>query len=118
MSEFAGLLGDRFPGRRGPVHNHHTDPDIARQLGLPGTVAQALHYCGYISEMLFDRWGHDWLTRGDIEMAFLKPVYAGDEVQIAVESVDGDGTGPVIVNCRNQRGELVATGSARLDGDA
>lgn len=112
MTRFAGQLGYRIPGFQRDVHNHHTDPEIARSIGLAGTVAQALQYCAYLSQLMLEEDGEAWLTRGEFEMKFFKPLLAGDEITVSIE---GDG-GSRHVECRNQHGELVAAGTAGFGG--
>lgn len=107
MNRFAtmGRAGsDAGPG----VVNHHTDPEIARAAGLDGTVAQALHYCAYISHLMLEEHGEAWLEGGEMEMVFIHPVYADDTVTVAIDDpADGDKS---VVNCTNQDGTLLGTG--------
>lgn len=113
MNAFADLPADRFPWLPRGVRNHHTNPEIARKMGLPGTVAQALHYCAFISQAMLDEFGQRWLEGGEMEMVFLQPVYAGDTLAIDLEP-DEASVAQLSVNCRNQREQLVATGRAQV----
>ncbi len=117
MTRFAELPADRFGGLRGGVRNHHTDPEIARKMGLPGTVAQSLHYCGFISQLMLEQFGERWLAGGELDMVFLQPVHAGDRLTIELEPRD-DLPGRLDVRCNNQKAVLVATGAAGVDADA
>jgi acyl dehydratase len=112
MTRFAGQLGHRYPHMKHSVRNHHTDPEIARSLGLPGTVAQALHYCAFLSQLMLEEDGEAWLTSGEFEMTFLLPVLADDQVRVSLETTGASGSHRV--ECRNQHGELVAIGTAHV----
>jgi acyl dehydratase len=59
---------------------------------------------------MLEEYGERWLESGEMEMTFLRPVYAGDTLEIHFD----DAPGTVVVNCTNQRGELVATGATRV----
>lgn len=108
MTTFAGMLSYRYPQFERHPRNHHTDPEIARSIGLPGTVAQALHYCGALSHLMLEKYGEQWLVGGGFDMKFLRPVIAGDEITVEVAG-EGD---THRVECYNQRRELVAIGTA------
>lgn len=111
MTAFANLPADRFvTEKKGPIRNHHTDPEVAAAMGLSGTVAQALHYCAFISESMTEEFGHDWLEGGQLSMTFLKPVYAGDELTITLNSREGSSSTQRKVECHNQDGLLIAVG--------
>lgn len=112
MAKFAELPADRFPGLARGVKNHHTDPEIARKAGLSAPVAQALHYCAFISQSMLDTFGQRWLEGGEMEMVFFQPVYAGDTVTVELTELD-DRPGALDVACGTQA-HLVATGTTRV----
>lgn len=120
MTRFALQPGLRFPFMPGTPRNHHTDTAVARQMGLPGTVAQSLQYCAFAAHLALDRLGPAVLDRGRLSFVFLRPVYAGDLLDISLGSEMGSETAPAgrcEVRCANQRGDVVATGTAQLGGD-
>jgi acyl dehydratase len=109
MTNFAGLRSRRLghaPARS--LGSHHTDPKVAQKAGLSGTVAQALHYCAYVGQLLLQEHGQQWLEGGELKMKFIRPCYAGDTVDVKL--VEGG------VEVRNQRDELIAFGSVTLAG--
>lgn len=115
MTRFALQPGLRFPFMMGTPRNHHTDTAIARQMGLPGTVAQSLQYCAFAAHLALDRFGPALLDGGRMTFVFLRPVYAGDllDVSLGSETPHAD---RCEVRCTNQRAEVVAMGSVQLGG--
>ncbi|OAI41558.1 hypothetical protein AYO38_00565 [bacterium SCGC AG-212-C10] len=115
MNEFASLRSRlRGVSRASGLGSHHTDPTVAREAGLSGTVAQALHYCAYIGQLMLDEAGKRWLEGAELEMKFIRPVYAGDTVEVKLR---GDSEDERTIECLNQNGELIAFGKVVL-GDA
>lgn len=97
----------------------HFDPEFARRHGLPAPIATGMISEGYLSQMLTEAFGAAWLQGGRISVAFVKPVYAGDEVSchaVVSERVE-DGAGVTLTFelwCENQRGEKVTAGTASV----
>jgi acyl dehydratase len=75
--------------RRG---NYHSDPDTARQLGLPGLVAQGTQVCGPAYAILLDTWGTSFVAHGTLETRFVGMVLGGDTVEAEVHVGDRDAT--------------------------
>lgn len=75
--------------RRG---NYHSDPDTARELGLPGLVAQGTQVCGPAYAILLDTWGSSFVERGSLEARFVGMVLGGDTIEAEVHLGDGDAT--------------------------
>jgi acyl dehydratase len=96
----------RAYSRRG---NFHSDTDEASRLGLPGLVAQGMQVAGPAYAVLFDEWGEDFLTHGEIELKFVGMVTAGETVEAAV-AFDGDHAELEIGN--RERGRVAAVGRA------
>jgi acyl dehydratase len=72
---------------------------------------------GYLSQLLTDFFGIDWLESGWTSHAFVKPVSPGDTItvhgKIQDKRVETNGTRLVVeVWCRNQTGELTTVGCA------
>jgi acyl dehydratase len=122
INAFGALIGRRVPMlKRKPGTGHHADPAAAKSVGLRGPVAFSLHYYGHVSHLMAERFGSRWLEGGELSVAFIKPVCAGDEVIVKLgerpvqrpEADAGDRLA-LQVDVYNQLGELVAAGSASL----
>jgi acyl dehydratase len=90
--------------------NIHSDVAVARRTGLDEPIAQGMQTLAYASELLTQVCGVDWLQRGEISVKFIKPVLAEDDVTVsATETSDG-----YEITARNQRGDTLMAGTARL----
>jgi acyl dehydratase len=90
--------------------NIHSDIDVARRTGLDATIAQGMQTLAFASELMTRVCGREWIERGAISVKFIKPVLAEDDVTVrAVES-----TGGYEIEARNQHGETLMVGTARL----
>jgi acyl dehydratase len=58
----------------------HTDPEAARKTGSERTIAQGLMEAMYVAELAAGFFGEAWCASGWISLAFLAPVFAGDEL--------------------------------------
>ena len=116
MTVFAELPAARHPDVVRGVRNHHTNPEVAAQMGLPKTVAQSMQYCGLVVDALFERFGLPFLTGGRMEMKFFGPVFADDLVTVEVEQVDAEGWAAVRVFKQTDGGPplQVAAGRCRV----
>lgn len=90
--------------------NIHSDIEVARRTGLDATIAQGMMTLAFASELMTAVCGPSWLERGEIEVKFTKPVYAGDTVTVRAEEANA-GYGITAVN---QAGETLMIGQARL----
>jgi acyl dehydratase len=97
----------------------HIYPDVARAQGLPGTLAQGLMTADYVSEMLTAALGEAWVEGGELSLAFIGPVYAGDTLTTGGRLADREGSRPLYeVWCANQRRAVVTIGMASARPDA
>ena len=62
----------------GPGKNIHTDDEAAKRAGLSRPIAQGLMSNAYLSELLMNFFGPKWLTAGQLSVAFIATVFAGD----------------------------------------
>jgi acyl dehydratase len=60
----------------------HTDLGVARESGLERPVAQGLMEAMYLSEWATGMFGEKWFTTGEASLTFLRPVLAGQTVQM------------------------------------
>lgn len=94
--------------------NIHSDLDVAKRTGLDATIAQGMMTLAYASELMTRRLGERWLRYGSIEVTFVAPVYAGDDVTITARAgPDGD----LEITAVNQHGATVMAGRARTAED-
>ena len=90
--------------------NIHSDLEVAKRTGLDATIAQGMMTLAYASELMTRVCGPEWLERGEVDVKFTKPVYAGDTVTVrADESSEG-----YAVIAKNQNDETLMVGSARI----
>ena len=99
--------------------NIHTDGDFARAHALPAAIAAGNHTLSFVIEMLHDAFGDDYLHDSSLDVRFLAPVYAGDRVRAGgvITQREPSAAGErltIAVWCENQRGRLVAAGTAEL----
>ena len=90
--------------------NIHSDVDVAKRTGLDAPIAQGMQTLAYASELMTRVCGAAWLERGEISVKFTRPVFAGDTVTVSSSETD-DG---FAVEARNQDGDLLMLGEARL----
>jgi hypothetical protein len=96
----------------------HTDEAYAKSKGLPGTLAQSMHYYTFASEMMTAFFQENWIKGGKLAMAFTRMVLAGDTITCKaviskLEKCDrGKTTVFFDVSCENQKGERVSVGTA------
>jgi len=90
--------------------NIHSDLEVAKRTGLDATIAQGMMTLAYASELMTRVCGPEWLERGEIDVKFTKPVYAGDVVTARAE----DRADHYAVTAVNQAGETLMVGEARL----
>ncbi len=99
--------------------NIHTDEEAARRFGLPKAVAQGLMSYTYLTEVLVRFFGEDWLRRGKMEVAFLKPIFDEDTIstKVVVRSKEVEASALRItldVSCENQHGKMTTVGTASV----
>lgn len=99
---------------------HHANQAAAESAGLRGPVAYSLHYAGFVGDVLTRKYGRAWAQKGKLSLSFVRPVFAGDDLEIRIDArelqrPDGVPPGAVQVDVYNQLNELVAAGSAFLE---
>ncbi len=58
--------------------NIHTDDEVARKAGLPRALATGRHPVSFITELMVDYLGMGFITSGEIDISFVKPIFPGD----------------------------------------
>lgn len=97
--------------------NIHTDDETARKAGLPRALATGRHPVSFISEHLIDWFGAGFVAGGEIDVAFVKPIFPGDTVTVVAkvkEIVSENEKRRVLLDISlvNQEGVSVTVGSA------
>jgi len=107
-----------FPkGPRWPKKNIHTDLEFARSCGLPTRAASGAMFEGYLTELMIDLFGEEWLQHGKMSLTFIAIVDPGDRLVpktvLSSRHVEGSAVRFVMdVWCENQHGKKVVTGTA------
>jgi 3-hydroxybutyryl-CoA dehydratase len=100
--------------------NIHTDDEYAKSQGLPGVIADGMIMANWCSSMLVERFGMDYVERGELRTKFIKPVLLGATVFVrgrvlAVERGEDGGTVYKLdVWCEDEHGTKVVDGDARI----
>jgi len=100
----------------------HVDKSFASQTPLGGTIAHGMLILAYVSEIMMQSFGKEWASRGKLSARFRMPARPGDTVTVGgkIASVkDEIGISHVAcsLECRNQKGELIVSGEARVGID-
>jgi acyl dehydratase len=97
----------------------HIDADYARKTPLGGTVAHGMLILAYLSQMMTDAFGHNWLSGGRLNVRFRTPARPGDVITTSgnirkIKKEDGYHMIDCDVLCSNQNDEPVITGDAKV----
>lgn len=97
----------------------HYDLDFAQKAGLPAPIATGVMSSAFLSEMLTNAFGVEWIRQGSIDVKFIRPIYAGDTVtahgRITNKSETSTGMHLTLdIWCDTQRGEPVTVGTASV----
>jgi len=102
----------------------HTNEEFAKKTPAGGTIAHGMLALAYVSQMLTDAFGLDWVCGGKIDIRFKAPARPGDTLTIdgqvvRIENDEGRKTVRCDITCTNQKDEVVVLGNAevRLSGD-
>jgi len=95
----------------------HIDPVFALQTPAKGTIAHGMLVLAYVSQMMTDSFGLDWLCGGRFNIRFKAPARPGDKLTIQgkVEKIEAQSLQTQVicsVLCANQNGEANITGEA------
>lgn len=107
-----------FPkGTVWPRKNIHTDLEFAKSCGLPTRAASGAMFEGYLTELMIDLFGEDWLTYGKMSLKFIAIVDVNDTIlpRAVVQSRQSEDSGirfMMDVWCENQHGNKVTVGAA------
>jgi len=95
----------------------HSDK-VARQYGFEGALVPGIAIYAYMTHPVVDRLGSDWLEHGVITAKFIKPIYAGERVQVHAKTTGSDAN-ELEIQVLNHGGIICAVGQAGFrDGGA
>lgn len=92
---------DAYADASGDVNPLHIDPEFAKTTFFGRTIAHGLLTLAFVSRVLSE-WNWDgWAYGGELDVAFLGPVYPGDEVRVSgvIESIEQTEEG-VFARCK------------------
>ena len=129
-SEFAGrirtvslericMFSGGFPrGPNWPAKNIHTDLEIAKGCGLNTRAASGAMFEGYLTDLMIDLFGIEWLNYGKMSLAFVNIVDKDDTLLpmgvVRSKTVAGSASEFVLdLWCENQFGEKVVAGTGK-----
>ena len=97
----------------------HIDPDFARKTPLGGTIAHGMLVLAYISQLMTEAFGNNWLTGGKMGVRFKSPARPGDTLTVSgkIDGIDRQDGAAVVackVQCCNQKGEIIISENARV----
>jgi len=109
----------RYAEASGDYNPLHVDEEYARTTPFGGTVAHGMLVLAYLSEMMAAAFGHDWLAGGRLKVRFRAPARPGDTLTARAEprrarQVSGDRVFEYGIECCNQRGEALVSGTAEV----
>jgi hypothetical protein len=91
------------------------DDEMARSLGYPAALVPGIDVYAYITRLVLDSWGEQWLSKGVLSSSSLRPVYDGDELVIYADQVRRDESmRSVELAVHNASGVMVASASASI----
>jgi acyl dehydratase len=102
----------------------HIDLDFAKKTPLGGTIAHGMLVLGYVSQMMTETFGHNWLNSGKMGIRFKTPARPGDTLIISgrIDTIVNHHDTTLVtcqLKCSNQKDEIVIMGDAqvKISGD-
>jgi 3-hydroxybutyryl-CoA dehydratase len=97
----------------------HIDESFAARTPLGGTIAHGMLVLSYVSEIMSLPFGQGWSSGGKLSMRFKAPARPGDVVTVtgkvdSLEEKDGVSYATCILDCCNQKGEIIVAGEATV----
>jgi len=113
-----GMIGG-YAAVSGDSNPVHVDPEFAVGSSFGRIVAHGMLTLAFVSDMLAQAFGRNWLESGRLKVRFRAPVYPGDDVTTfgQVTGVTDEDAGQRIrctVGCRKLDGQEVVTGEASV----
>jgi len=115
-----GLMSAASGERKPPQYNIHTDHDYARTQGLEAAIADGMHSTNWLSTMMSDHFGPDYLVNGALRTKYIKPTFL--DVPVTARGVitgkekndDGSVRYALEVWCEDDKGTKLTVGDASV----
>lgn len=104
----------RYAHVSGDMNPLHTDPEFAKTTQFGRTIAHGMLTLAFVSQAMRDWAGAGWENSGLLQVTFVAPVFAGDEVIVQIEAQPGSSL--CKVQCR-VGDRLTLTGQAGVAGE-
>lgn len=93
----------------------HTDAEYARAQGLPGIIADGMLSANYLSGLLYEHFGMNYLRGGELITKFIRPVYEDDVLQAHAVVTAADAAGVHLdLWVQTPNGQKVTVGAATV----
>ena len=106
VNEYADAADDHNP--------IHSDEAFAAASPLGGTIAHGMLVLATISEMMAASLGEAWLRGGRLKVRFKAPAKTTDALTASATALSSPDGIRYAVECRNQDGELLVSGTAQV----
>jgi acyl dehydratase len=116
------VLPERFVRARNlfsdSTNRIHNDA-VARQHGFAGALVAGVTIYGYLTRVVVETWGVEWLRRGTATVRFARPIYDGDQLTLSGRIVGRSGRpdageAVTVIEARTPHGDVAATLTAGL----
>jgi 3-hydroxybutyryl-CoA dehydratase len=123
MRWYADALATVEQGSTTPVvaaPNIHTDDELARANGLRSRVADGMVSTNWLSTLLADTFGEQYLEGGSLRTRYVRPIFEDERIEVVVKITDRTSTpdgGEVLVAdvaCMKADGEVATAGAATV----
>jgi 3-hydroxybutyryl-CoA dehydratase len=105
----------RYAEASGDFNPIHIDEAFAKTTPFGGTIAHGMLVLAFISEMMTIAFDDRWLKGGKLDVRFRAPARPGDLVTAsAAPAKHDDAFLKYDVQCMNQKGEVLVSGSAQV----
>ncbi len=106
----------RYADASGDHNPIHVDEAFARNTPFGGTIAHGMLVLTSISEMMATAFGEAWLTGGRLRVRLRAPARPGETITASARSQKARDSAMLAyaVECRNQQGELLISGTAEV----
>jgi len=110
---------DCYAEASGDFNPIHVDAEYAAKTPFGGTVVHGMLVLAYVSELMTNSFGKQWLSGGTLRLRFKGPARPGDALTINAGLQDDHIAGEkrtiyYAVSCQNGRGEMVVEGQAQV----
>ncbi len=101
--------------------NHHSNDEFAKSQGLKASIADGMISTNWISSMLLQQFGMNYLECGELRTKYIKPIYLGTVILTrgrvrSAELLDGGAIRYSLeVWCEDEKGTKLTEGDAKVE---